>query len=147
MELDAQVAAAGEAEGIHFAFDRMERTPNTLDAHRLIWLADTVGVQDAVVESLFRAYFTDGRDISDPQTLLDVVAEAGLDRSKAEGVLTSGGGQEAIREADELARRVRVEGVPFFVINGKVTLSGAQPPEAFLAAFRQASGEDSHRKA
>jgi len=132
------VAEAGEAEGIHFAFDRMERTPNTLEAHRLIWLADTEGVQDAVVESLFRAYFTDGRDISNPQTLLDVVAEAGLDRGKAEGVLTSGGGQEAIREADELARRVRVEGVPSFVINGRVTLSGAQPPEAFLAAFRQA---------
>jgi len=66
-ELDAQVAEAGEAEGIHFAFDRMERTPNTLEAHRLIWLADTEGVQDAVVESLFRAYFTDGRDISNPQ--------------------------------------------------------------------------------
>ena len=139
-ELDAQVAAAGEAEGIHFAFDRMERTPNTLDAHRLIWLADTEGVQDTVVEALFRAYFTAGRDISDSRTLLDVVAEAGLDRGKAEGVLTSGGGQEAIQEADELARRVRVEGVPFFVLNGKVTLSGAQPPEAFLLAFEQSLG-------
>lgn len=137
-ELDAQVAAAGEAEGIHFAFDRMERTPNTLDAHRLLWLADTVGVQDAVVEALFRAYFTDGRDISDRKTLLDVVAEAGLDRGKAEAVLTSAGGQEAIREADELSRRVLVEGVPFFVINGKVTLSGAQPPDAFLEAFGRA---------
>ena len=139
-ELDAQVAAAGEAEGIHFAFDRMERTPNTLDAHRLIWLADSEGVQDTVVEALFRAYFTAGRDISDSRTLLDVVAEAGLDRGKAEGVLTSGGGQEAIQEADELARRVRVEGVPFFVLNGKVTLSGAQPPEAFLLAFEQSLG-------
>lgn len=138
LELDAQLAGAGEAEGIHFAFDRMERTPNTLDAHRLIWLADKEGIQDAVVEALFLAYFTEGRDISNPQTLLDVVAEAGLDRRKAVGVLTSGGGQEAIREADELARRVRVEGVPFFVINGRVTLSGAQPPEAFLAAFKQA---------
>lgn len=139
-ELDAQVAAAGAAEGIHFAFDRMERTPNTLDAYRLIGLADVEGIQDAVVEALFRAYFTEGRDISDRQTLLDVVSDAGLDRGKAEGVLTTGGGQEAIREADELARRVRVEGVPFFVINGKVTLSGAQPPEAFLEAFRQAAG-------
>lgn len=109
-------------------------------AHRLIWLADTEGVQDAVVEALFRAYFTDGRDISDRQTLRDVAAKAGLDRATAEGVLTSGSGQEAIREADELARRVRVEGVPFFVINGKITLSGAQPPEAFLAAFKQAVG-------
>ena len=137
-ELDAKVVAVGKEEGIHFAFDRMERTPNTLDAHRLIWLAETEGVQNAVVEALFRAYFTEGRDISNPQTLLDVVAEAGLDRSKAEGVLTSGGGQEAIREADELARRVRVEGVPCFILNGKVTLSGAQPPDAFLEAFGRA---------
>ena len=135
-ELDAKVVAVGKEEGILFAFDRIERTPNTLDAHRLIWLAEKEGVQDAVVETLFRAYFTEGRDISDRQMLLDVVAEAGLDRGKAEGVLTSGGGQEAIREAEELARRVRVEGVPFFVINGKVALSGAQPPEAFLAGVQ-----------
>src|SRR5262249_55019338 len=75
-ELDARVAAAGEADGIHFAFDRIERTPNTLDAHRLIWLAERQGVQDSVVEALFRAYFTEGRDISSRQPLLDVVAEA-----------------------------------------------------------------------
>ena len=92
------------------------------------------------MEALFRAYFTEGRDISNRQTLLDVVAEAGLDRGKAEGVLNSDGGQEAIKEAEELSRRVRVEGVPFFIINGKITLSGAQPPEAFLEAFRQAVG-------
>lgn len=140
LELDAQVAAAGAGEGIHFAFDRMERTPNTLDAHRLIWLAEQESVQDAVVEALFRAYFTEGRDISVRQTLLDVVAQTGLDRGKADGVLESGGGQEAIREADQLARRVRVEGVPFFVLNGKVTLSGAQPPDALLEAVRQALG-------
>ncbi len=138
LELDAQVAAAGQAEGITFAFDRIERTPNTLDAHRLIWLADKEGVQDAVVEALFRAYFTEGRDISNRQTLIDVVAEAGLDRGKAEGLLSSADGQEAIREAHELARRVRVEGVPFFIVNDQFTLSGAQPPEAFLEAFKQA---------
>jgi len=92
------------------------------------------------VEALFRAYFTEGRDISDRQTLLDVVAEAGLDRGKAEGVLTSGGGQEAIREADELARRVRVEGVPFFVVNGEITLGGAQHQDTFHEAFRQSLG-------
>lgn len=139
-ELDAKVAAAGADEGIHFAFGRIERTPNTLDAHRLIWLADEQGVQAAVVEALFRGYFTEGQDISDRRTLLGVVVEAGLDRGKAEGVLTGGGGQEAIREADELARRVRIEGVPFFVINGRVTLSGAQPPEALFTAFKQATG-------
>ncbi len=137
-ELDARVIAVGKEEGIDFAFDRIERTPNTLDAHRLIWLADKEGVQDAIVEALFLAYFTDGRDISNRQTLLDVVAEAGLDRGKAEGVLTCGGGQEAIRDADEQARRFRVDSVPFFVINGRVTLSGAQPPDAFLEGFKEA---------
>ena len=80
------MVAAGEAEGIHLAFARIERTPNTLDAHRLVWLAERQGVQGAVVEALFRAYFTEGRDIGKRQTLLDVVAEAGLDRGTAEAV-------------------------------------------------------------
>ena len=138
-ELDARMIAAGEADGIQFAFDRTERTPNTLDAHRLIWLADKQGVQDAVVEALFRGYFTEGRDISNRQRLINVVAEAGLDRDQAEKLLKGDDGMEAIKEADELARRFRVEGVPFFIVNGKVTLSGAQQPEAFLDAFRQAT--------
>ena len=100
LELDAQIAAAGKTEGIVFASDRIERTPSTLDAHRLIWLADKEGVQDAVVEALFRAYFTEGRDISNRQTLIiDVVAEAGLDRGKAERMLNSDDGLEAIKEA------------------------------------------------
>ena len=138
-ELDARVVAAGEAEGIHFAFDRIERTPNTLDAHRLVWLAERQGVQDAVVEALFRAYFTEGRDIGKRQTLLDVVAEAGLDRHGAEAVLNSDGGLQAIKDADALAHRFRVEGVPFFIIDGTFTLSGAQQPEAFLEAFKRAA--------
>ena len=84
-ELDAKVVAVGKEEGIHFAFDRIERTPNTLDAHRLIWLAEKEGVQEAVMEAMFRAYFTEGRDISNRQTLIDVVAEAGLDRNRCRG--------------------------------------------------------------
>ena len=91
------------------------------------------------MEALFRAYFTDGMDISNRKMLLDVVGKAGLERSKAEGVLASSSGQEAIREADELARLHPVEGVPFFILNGRVTLSGAQPPEAFLEAFKHAA--------
>jgi len=140
--LDAKVGAVGEAEGIRVAFDRIERTPNTLDAHRLIWMADQQGIQDAIMEALFRAYFTEGRDISNRQTLIDVVAEAGLDRQRAEAVLKNDEGLEAIKEAGELSRRHRVDGVPFFIINGKITLGGAQPPEAFLEAFRQAGRSD-----
>ena len=91
------------------------------------------------MEALFRAYFTEGRDISNRQTLIDVVAEAGLDRHEAEAVLNSDDGLEAIKEADALARRFRVDGVPFFIVNGRLTLSGAQQPDAFLEAFHQAS--------
>ena len=138
LELDAKMVAVGKAEGIHFALERIERTPNTLDAHRLIWLAEKEGCQDAVVEVLFRAYFTEGRDIGNRQTLVDVVSEAGLDRHQAEAVLK---GDEGL--SDELARRFRVNGVPFFFINAKVTLSGAQTPDVFLEAFRQVIGVSS----
>ncbi len=138
LELDAKLVVVGETEGIQFAFDRIERTPNTLDAHRLIWLAEKEGVQDAVVEKLFRAYFTEGRDISNRKALIDMVAEAGLDRHQAEVMLNSDDGQEAIKEAAEQARQFHVDGVPFFIVNGRITLSGAQQPDAFLGAFRQA---------
>src|SRR5437763_14577482 len=121
--LDAQVRTVGAAEGILFAFDRIERTPNTLDAHRVIGLADKEGVQDAVVEALFRAYFTEGRDISSRQTLLDVVAEAGLDRSQAEALLESEEGMDAVKQAQAQVRRFRVEGVPFFITDGTLTMS------------------------
>jgi predicted DsbA family dithiol-disulfide isomerase len=139
-ELDARVVGVGKEEGIHFTFDRIERTPNTLDAHRLVGLAGSKGVQGAVVEALFRAYFTEGRDISNRQTLLDVVADAGLDRHEAEARLNSDDGLEAMKDAGALARRFRVEGVPFFVVNGTFTLSGAQQPDEILAVFRQAVG-------
>lgn len=135
LELDAKLVAVGESEGINFAFDLIERTPNTINAHRLIWLADKEGFQDAVVEAIFRAYFTEGRDISNRQVLMDVVVEAGLDRKKVERVLNSDDGLAGVEEATEQARRLRVKGVPFFSVNDKITLSGAQPPEVFLEAF------------
>jgi len=135
-ELDARVAEVGATEGIVFAHDRMERTPNSLDAHRLIALAGQEGIQDAVVESIFRAYFTEGRDISRRDILLDVAGEAGLDRVRAERFLATGGDIQ-----DELAEALKYEvsAVPFFVINGKVGLSGARSVAEFLAAFEYAA--------
>ena len=141
LELDAKVIAVGKTEGIQFAFDKIERTPNTVDAHRLIWLADQHGCQDAVVEALFRAYFTDGRDISNRQTLIDVVSETGLERQVAESMLGSDEGMDVIEKAGELSQRHQVTGVPFFIINNAITLSGAQEPDTFLDAFRQAIGQ------
>ena len=140
LELDAKVIAVGESEGIHFAFDKTERTPNTVDAHRLIWLAGQNGCQDAVVEALFRAYFTDGLNISNRQTLIDVVSEGGLERHVAETMLDSDEGMDVIEKAGELSQRHQITGVPFFIINTSITLSGAQVSETFLDAFRQVIG-------
>jgi predicted DsbA family dithiol-disulfide isomerase len=140
-ELDAQVAAAGQGEGIAFNFDNMARTPNTLDAHRVIWLAGERGVQDAIVEAIFLAYFTDGRDLSDRVALAEIVAGVGLDRSEVDELLEGDKGLDVVRSGEEQARRLGGSGVPFFVVNGKVALSGAQPPELFLQAFERAGEE------
>ena len=141
LELDANVIAVGESEGIRFAFDQIQRTPNTVDAHRLSWLADHNGCQDAVVEALFRAYFSDASDIGNRQTLIDVVVEAGLARPAAEGMLDSDDGMDAIANARELSQRYGVNGVPFFIIDHQAALSGAQPSDAFVAALRQTIGK------
>ncbi|QDV56274.1 DsbA family oxidoreductase [Rosistilla oblonga] len=138
LQLDAKVIAVGESEGIHFDFDKTEKTPNTVDAHRLIWLADQHGCQDAVVEAMFRAYFTEGKDIGNRQTLMDVTAEAGLNRQASEDMLNSDDGMEVISNGSEMSQQHQVDGVPFFIINNAVTLSGAQAPETFLDAFKQA---------
>lgn len=138
MELDAKVVTVGEAEGIQFAFDKIDRTPNTVDAHRLIWLADQLGCQDVVAEALFRAYFSEGQDIGNHKTLIDVGSEAGLDRQAVESMLDSDEGMDAIANAREMSQRYGVDGVPFFIINQKIALSGAQDSETFLEAFQNA---------
>src|SRR5882757_1024304 len=91
--LDAQVAAVGRSEGLMFNHDKMERTPNTVDAHRLIWLAGQQGKQDDVVEGVFAAYFSEARDVSDPSVLADVGASAGLNRAQVLAMLASDEGQ------------------------------------------------------
>lgn len=141
LELDAKVIAVGQTEGIKFAFDKIDRTPNTVDAHRLIWLADQHGCQDATVEAIFRAYFTEGRNIGNRQTLIDVAAEAGLNRQIVEAMLNSDDEKDVIEEATEVSRMHQITGVPFFIVNNAISLSGAQEPDTFLNAFRQAIGE------
>ncbi len=138
LELDAKVIAVGESEGIHFAFDKSQRTPNTVDAHRLIWLAGRNDLQDAVVEALSRGYFTEGRDVGSLQILVNLAAEAGLSRQVAEEMLSSDDGMQAITAGQALSQQHHVTRVPFFIVNNAVTLSGAQAPETFIDAFKQA---------
>ena len=136
MELDAKVIAVGETEGIHLAFDKMERTPNTVDAHRLIWLADQHGCQDAVVEALFRAYFIEGKDIGNQQTLIDVAAESRLDRQSAENMLNSEAGMEVIVQAGELSQRHDVTGFR----SSSSTIRSRCPVRSRQKSFRKRSG-------
>jgi predicted DsbA family dithiol-disulfide isomerase len=135
LELDAQVAQAGRGEGIAFNFDKMARTPNTFNSHRVVWLAGERGVQDAVVEALFKAYFTAGRNLSDRATLEAVAVEAGLDRAEVNDMLGSSRGGDEVRADIVKVTRLGISGVPLFVFNGMGVLSGAQSPETFRAAI------------
>jgi predicted DsbA family dithiol-disulfide isomerase len=138
--LDAQVAAAGRSEGLVFNHDKMERTPNTVDAHRLIWLAGQQGKQDVVVEGLFAAYFNEGRDVGDPNVLADVGASAGLNHAKVLAMLASDEGQAQVRSELQRAVNLRVSGVPTVLVDGVPLFSGAIRADLMEAALRTAAG-------
>lgn len=140
-ELEARVIEAGAEEGIEFRFDRIERVPNTLDAHRLIWLAGREGGQDAIVESLFRAYFIDGRDVGNSGVLRNIAAESGLDPAKVDELLNTDLGGREVLDEEHAAHAHGVNGVPAFFLDGVPVMSGAQKPEILASAFRGAFGQ------
>ena len=139
-EVYARVATAGATVGIPFAFEAIERQPNTLDAHRLIAWAQSrqEGDADALVDRLFRAYFVDGRFIGDRDELVTLAAAAGFDADDARLFLASEELAADVAGADQRARELGVSGVPFFIFNGKTAVSGAQTPDTLLAAIAQA---------
>jgi predicted DsbA family dithiol-disulfide isomerase len=128
------------AEGLEFRFD-LAQSGNTFDAHRLIHLAATYGHQAAAKERLMRAYFTEGAAISDPETLITLMAEVGVDADEARDVLSGDRFAEDVREDEQLAGQLGIQGVPFFVIDRRLGVSGAQPPEALVQALERAWGE------
>jgi predicted DsbA family dithiol-disulfide isomerase len=136
-ELDAHVAAAGDEEDIPFVFEGILRTPNTLDAHRLIWLAGKKGHQDAVVEALFSGYFLKGKDIGDRSVLREIAASAGLMVADEEELFAGENGLAAVKEEEEKGRNLGIDSVPTFVINDKYLISGARYPETLVSAFIQ----------
>lgn len=131
----AHVAAAGAADGLEFDFERISAHPNTRNAHRLVLLAQEAGVGREMAEALFRANFQEGRDVGKTGVLADVAAQVGLDRDRIARFL---GGDQMGRVVDESqaeAKEMGVDGVPFFVIEGKYAFSGAQPLETFVAVL------------
>jgi predicted DsbA family dithiol-disulfide isomerase len=133
-----QLLAAGAEEGIPFAFEKIQRTPNTFAAHRLVWYAAERGQQDEVVEALFRSYFVEGKNIGDLKTLSHGATEAGLDRTEIEEFLAGEKGVIEVKDEEAVGRRLGIRGVPYFVLNGRVAISGAQLPNIFVSAFQQA---------
>jgi predicted DsbA family dithiol-disulfide isomerase len=135
-----RVREAGRAADIAFDFDAIARQPNTRDAHRLIAWAQAGGDAEALVERLFRAYFLEGRFVGARDTLVALASEAGLDAAAARAWLDAGIGADEIGQAEARARELGITGVPFFIFDGRVALSGAHPPETMREAIRQALG-------
>ncbi len=129
------IEQAGADEGLAFAFDSIRRTPNTINAHRLILLAGRHEVQNAVVETLFRRYFMEGADIGDIGQLVAIAAEEGIDPDLARDYLESSDGIEEVTSEDRQMRHIGVTGVPCFIIGKRYAISGAQAPEVFQRIF------------
>jgi predicted DsbA family dithiol-disulfide isomerase len=127
----------GAELGLPFAFDRIKRAPNTLDAHRLIRWAGSAGVQREVVDRLFKAYFVEGRNIGDRAVLVAIAAESGLEADIVEKLLAEGADADLVRREIAEAQAIGVTGVPFFIFAGRLGVPGAQDP----AMLRRAMGE------
>ena len=139
--IDTMTATAAQ-DGLDLRFD-VARPGNTFDAHRLLHLAAERGVQDAVKERLLRATFTEGEPIGDHDALVRLVAEAGLDADEARAVLASDRYAAEVRGDQQQARAYGITGVPFFVVDGRYGVSGAQPAEALGQVLTQAWAERS----
>jgi predicted DsbA family dithiol-disulfide isomerase len=140
VQLHAEMTERAAADGLEFRFD-LARGGNTFDAHRLIHLAATYGHQAAAQERLMRAYFTEGEAISDPETLTRLLTEVGVDPQEARDVLATDRFASDVREDELLAAQLGIQGVPFFVLDRRYGVSGAQPPEAIVQALERAWGE------
>ncbi len=134
----ARVVGVGREVGIEFAFDHITVQPNTLNGHRLMIYGAKKGREDEVAESLFRAYFLEGANLTDKATLANVGERAGLDRAPLQAYLASDDDREKVQRADLEARQAGINGVPFFIFNRRTAVSGAQSPETLLQAMLDA---------
>jgi predicted DsbA family dithiol-disulfide isomerase len=135
--LDQRITEAAANVGLPFRTDLMTRTPNTIDAHRLIWFAGQHGHQDAAMEAVFKAYFIEGRDVGDHAVLADCAVEAGLPRQAVMDFLASDLADKEMRAGDQAAREAGVSGVPSFFLDGYAMFSGAMPAENIAEALRR----------
>ncbi|MBV9538968.1 MAG: DsbA family oxidoreductase [Acidisphaera sp.] len=127
--LYASIAEIGRAEGVLFRFDRIGRTPSSVDAHRLVRWAGHYGLGAEMVEALFSAHFTDGRDIGDRNVLAAVAVACGLGGAEAQRFLAGDAELDAVHGENLRAHRLGINGVPCFIIGNRHAIAGAQEPE------------------
>jgi predicted DsbA family dithiol-disulfide isomerase len=140
IQANERVTDMAAEEGLEYAMDKAV-VANSFDAHRLIQLAKTQGRDDAMEELLFKAYFTQGKNIADPDTLLQLGIDAGLDTAVIKKLLNSDDNADKVEQDIYEARQIGVRGVPFFVFNNQYAVSGAQPVEVFLSALNTSWNE------
>lgn len=137
-QIFGRVTQVGADAGLKFNFDRIEKSPNTLKAHRLIALTPD-DQKSALIDALYDAYFRDGRDIGNPNVLADIAAETGLDRDQVAVWLAGDKGEAETLAEMQWAADLGITGVPMFVFNGQFALSGAQPVPTLIAALDRAA--------
>jgi predicted DsbA family dithiol-disulfide isomerase len=140
VEMNTRMTKTAAAEGLEFHLDGT-MTGNTFDAHRLVHLGHAHGLQDAVIERLYRAYFTEQRTLFARDSLLDLAGDAGLDRDEAAATLDGNRFEESVKADIDTARQLGVNGVPYFVINNRYGISGAQSSEIFLDVLQRAAAD------
>jgi predicted DsbA family dithiol-disulfide isomerase len=133
-----RVSAVGKEVGIPFAFDTIVRQPNTVVAHSLIAVSEPGMAQDAMVEAFFKAYFLEGRDLTEAAVLMEVAESAGMARAVAEAHLQNSELHSQTIDSDKAAREMGITGVPFFIFNRQVGLSGAHEAETLLQGMVEA---------
>jgi predicted DsbA family dithiol-disulfide isomerase len=138
--MNARMTSEAAKEGLDFHVDRVQ-VGNTFDAHRLVHLAAEAGKAEAMKERLMRAYFTEGESVGDPATLERLAAEVGLDETSVRDVLGGDRFAADVRADESRARSFGISGVPFFAIDERYGVSGAQTPDVLLEALRQAHTE------
>jgi len=142
-QLTSHVVSVAAGEGLKFNFGDSQVTPNTLDAHRLIAFAKQHGKQQEMKEALMSAYFEKGVDLSQTKNLIEEAVAVGLDKSKAEAFLKTDDLKAEVKLEEQLNQQRGISGVPFYIINNKYGVSGAQPTEAFLQVFTEVGSEAS----
>jgi predicted DsbA family dithiol-disulfide isomerase len=140
-----RVVAAAESEGLTYAPDKIQRQPNTIDCHRLILWADRAGNAPRMKQRLMDLYFTEGGDLTDREVLVRAAADCGLDATEVRELLASDTDVDTVTQAAESAKAAGIDGVPMFIFNGALAVSGAQSPEYLVSAMERSIAEQEKR--